>query len=74
MTDTAQEEAEMLTWARDYARNHGWILNKDEKQLGTVIKGLVGNKNKFGHQVMPLPPQERGRGEGQGNRMSLYLP
>jgi ferredoxin-thioredoxin reductase catalytic chain len=53
MTDTAQEEAKMLKWANGYARKHGWILNKDEKQLGTVIRGLVRNKNKFGRPYCP---------------------
>ena len=53
MTDKLQEEAEMLTWAKGYAQKHGWILNTDEKQLITVIKGLVRNKNKFGHSTAP---------------------
>ena len=61
MTDTAPEEAEMLKWAKGYAQKHGWILNKDEKQLGTVIKGLVRNKNKFGHPTAPA-------GSGAGTR------
>jgi ferredoxin-thioredoxin reductase catalytic subunit len=51
--DTAPEEAEMLKWARGYAQKHGWVLNKDEKQLGTVIRGLVRNKAKFGHPYCP---------------------
>jgi ferredoxin-thioredoxin reductase catalytic subunit len=51
--DTAQEEAEMLKWARGYAQKQGWALNKDEKQLGTVIRGLVRNKTKFGHPYCP---------------------
>ena len=53
MTDTATEEADMLTWAKDYAQKHGWILNKDEKQLNTVIRGLVRNKTKFGRPYCP---------------------
>lgn len=53
MTDTAEEEAEMLEWAKNYAKDHGWILNRDEKQLGTVIKGLVRNKKKFGRKYCP---------------------
>ena len=51
--DTAMEEAEMLKWARDYAQEKGWVLNKDDKQLGTVIRGLVRNKNKFGRPYCP---------------------
>ena len=53
MTDTAPDEAEMLKWARSYAQQHGWILNKDEKQLNTVIRGLVRNKTKFGRPYCP---------------------
>ncbi len=53
MTDTATEEAEMLTWAKGYAQKHGLALNRDEKQLGTVIRGLVRNKNKFGRPYCP---------------------
>jgi ferredoxin-thioredoxin reductase catalytic chain len=53
MTDATQEEAEMLRWARDYAEKHGWILNTDEQQLATVIRGLVRNRNKFGHPYCP---------------------
>jgi ferredoxin-thioredoxin reductase catalytic chain len=53
MTDTAKEEAEMLKWAKDYAQKQGWVLNTDTKQLGTVIRGLVRNKNKFGRPYCP---------------------
>lgn len=53
MTDTAKEEAEMLKWATGYAQKHGMVLNKDEKQLGTVIRGLVRNRKKFGHPYCP---------------------
>ncbi|MDD1694390.1 MAG: ferredoxin:thioredoxin reductase [Methanoregula sp.] len=53
MTDTTTDEADMLKWAKGYAQKHGWSLNKDEKQLGTVIRGLVRNKTKFGHPYCP---------------------
>lgn len=53
MTDAAQEEEEMLRWAEDHARKHGWALNSEEKQLHTVIRGLVRNKNKFGRAYCP---------------------
>jgi ferredoxin-thioredoxin reductase catalytic subunit len=53
MTDTTDEEAEMLAWAKDYAGKQGWILNPDEKQLATVIRGLVRNKKKFGKRYCP---------------------
>ncbi|OPY37194.1 MAG: Ferredoxin thioredoxin reductase catalytic beta chain [Methanoregula sp. PtaU1.Bin051] len=52
MTEKTPEE-EMLNWAREYAKKRGWVLNTDEKQLGTVIRGLVRNKTKFGHQYCP---------------------
>jgi len=44
---------DMLKWARTYARKHNLVLNPDEKQLATVIRGLVRNKTKFGHQYCP---------------------
>jgi ferredoxin-thioredoxin reductase catalytic chain len=53
MTDIPEEEADMLKWATAYANKHGWSLNPDEKTLGTVIKGLVRNKTKFGHPYCP---------------------
>jgi ferredoxin-thioredoxin reductase catalytic subunit len=53
MTNDSLAEADMLKWAKAYAHKHGWSLNTDEKQLGTVIKGLVRNKNKFGHPYCP---------------------
>jgi len=53
MTDTAQEETDMLAWAKGYAKKNGWVLNTDEKQLHTVIRGLVRNKNKFGQPYCP---------------------
>ena len=43
----------MLKWARGYAKKHNWALNTDEKQLATVIKGLVRNKTKFGKPYCP---------------------
>lgn len=52
MTDD-EPEAEMLRWAQAYAKEQGLTLNKDEKQLGTVIRGLVRNKKKFGRQYCP---------------------
>jgi ferredoxin-thioredoxin reductase catalytic subunit len=54
MTDDSQQaEADMLKWAKAYAHKQGWSLNTDEKQLNTVIKGLVRNKTKFGHSYCP---------------------
>ena len=48
---TAQED--MLKWAHAYAKKHNLVLNPDEKQLATVIRGLARNKTKFGHQYCP---------------------
>jgi ferredoxin-thioredoxin reductase catalytic chain len=53
MTDTDADEADMLKWAKGYAHKNGWSLNMDEKQLGTVIRGLVRNRTKFGHPYCP---------------------
>ena len=52
MTENNGEE-EMLQWAQDYAASAGYVLNKDRKQLATVIRGLVRNKGKFGHAYCP---------------------
>ncbi|HOX35495.1 MAG TPA: ferredoxin-thioredoxin reductase catalytic domain-containing protein [Methanoregulaceae archaeon] len=52
MTGNEAEE-DMLKWATAYAKKHGYTLNPDEKQLGTVIRGLVRNKGKFGRPYCP---------------------
>ena len=46
-------EAELLKWAQDYAGEHGWVLNADEKQLATVIRGLARNRARFGRLYCP---------------------
>jgi ferredoxin-thioredoxin reductase catalytic chain len=53
MTEDIQAEEDMLKWAKAYAHKQGWALNTDQKQLKTVIKGLVRNKTKFGHPYCP---------------------
>ncbi|MDO9326266.1 MAG: ferredoxin-thioredoxin reductase catalytic domain-containing protein [Methanoregula sp.] len=53
MTDESAEHADMLKWANGYAHKNGWTLNTDEKQLMTVIKGLVRNKTKFSRPYCP---------------------
>jgi ferredoxin-thioredoxin reductase catalytic subunit len=53
MTEENSEESDMLKWAEGYARKHGWSLNTDQKQLGTVIRGLVRNKRRFGRPYCP---------------------
>ena len=53
MTEETEDEKEMLKWAKGYANKQGWALNTDEKQLSTVIRGLVRNKKKFGRPYCP---------------------
>lgn len=53
MVEEKDDEAEMLKWAKGYANKQGWSLNTDEKQLSTVIKGLVRNKKKFQRPYCP---------------------
>jgi len=48
-----REEQAILTWARNYAKKHHWVLNPDEKKLGIVIRGLARNKQKYGEQYCP---------------------
>ncbi|MEN6611561.1 MAG: ferredoxin-thioredoxin reductase catalytic domain-containing protein [Methanoregulaceae archaeon] len=54
MTDEQPvSEEEILAWARKYADEHGYVLNPDEKQLATVIRGLGRTKTKFGEHYCP---------------------
>jgi ferredoxin-thioredoxin reductase catalytic chain len=53
MTEEINAKDDMLKWAKGYAKKHNWSLNTDEKQLTTVIKGLVRNKTKFGKPYCP---------------------
>jgi ferredoxin-thioredoxin reductase catalytic subunit len=53
MSEVNTAQADMLKWANGLAHKHGWVLNPDEKQLGTVIRGLVRNKEKFGRPYCP---------------------
>ena len=46
-------EKEILEWARKYAKEHGWILNPDEKKLDVVIRGLARNRRKYGEAYCP---------------------
>lgn len=47
------EEADMLKWVHAYAQKAGFCVNNDEKQLGTVVRGLVRNKTRFGRPYCP---------------------
>jgi ferredoxin-thioredoxin reductase catalytic chain len=53
MSEETSDEAKMLKKVRSYAKRHNLVLNPDEKQLATVIRGLVRNKSKFGHPYCP---------------------
>ena len=53
MTEETSAEDEMLKWVKGYAQKQGWSLNEDPKQLGTVIRGLIRNKSKFGRPYCP---------------------
>jgi len=53
MPDEDTSGADMLKWAKGYAQQHNLVLNPDEKQLATVIRGLVRNREKFGHKYCP---------------------
>lgn len=44
---------DMRTWARKYAKERGWVLNPEEKQLNTVLRGLARNRERFGEQYCP---------------------
>jgi len=53
MSEKSAAEADMLKWVNGLAKKHGWMLNPNEKQLHTVIRGLVRNKEKFGRPYCP---------------------
>lgn len=46
-------EEELRAWAEKYARDHGFVLNPDDKQLNIVIRGLARNIRKHGAQYCP---------------------
>ena len=49
----SKTEQSIYTWAKQYAREKGWILNPDKRQLAAVIRGLARNKLKWGEQYCP---------------------
>ncbi|TAJ43536.1 ferredoxin-thioredoxin reductase catalytic domain-containing protein [Methanofollis fontis] len=55
MADLSQEELEqeILEWAQEYARKNGWVLNSNDDQLRTVIRGLARNSLRFGERYCP---------------------
>ena len=52
MTD-GEEEKQILAWAAEYAKTHGYRLNPEEKRLESVIRGLAKNKQRFGVGYCP---------------------
>jgi len=51
MSEEGIEEAR--TRAKVYAKEKGFVLNVDEKQLNTVLRGLARNKERFGEAYCP---------------------
>jgi ferredoxin-thioredoxin reductase catalytic chain len=51
MIEEAIEDAR--TWAKHYAKEKGYVLNTDERQLLAVLRGLVRNKERFGEAYCP---------------------
>ncbi len=53
---TEEEEKlykEILSWAREYAKEKGLALNTDDRQFTAVIRGLVRNRLKHGERYCP---------------------
>ncbi len=46
-------EEEMRVWAEREAQACGYRLSGDERQLGTVLRGLVRNRDRFGNRYCP---------------------
>ena len=44
---------EILSWAREYAKERGLALNTDDRQFTAVIRGLVRNRLKHGERYCP---------------------
>ena len=40
-------------WAQRYAEKNGWVLNPNEEELATVLRGLASNRARFGKQYCP---------------------
>ena len=50
---TEEENEATHTRAKQYAREKGYVLNVDEKQLSAVLRGLARNKERFGAAYCP---------------------
>jgi len=53
MTEDQEAEKKMLRWARNYAKEKGWMLNPDKDKLRIVIRGLSRNQKRFGERDCP---------------------
>lgn len=52
----AEEEAiqkSIREWAEEYAASKGWHLNRNDKQLDAVLKGLARNTARLGERYCP---------------------
>ena len=50
MADTKEEYEKEFA---EYAKNNGIQLNPDKKVVDRIIKGLLGNKEKYGERYCP---------------------
>jgi len=50
---TEEENEATHTRAKQYAKEKGYVLNVDEKQLSAVLRGLARNKERFGAAYCP---------------------
>jgi ferredoxin-thioredoxin reductase catalytic chain len=51
----AEDEAieEMHARVKRYAKEKGYVLNTDERQLSAVLRGLARNRERFGEMYCP---------------------
>ncbi len=73
MTDS-DDEKEILAWATEYAKTHGYRLNSEEKRLDGVIRGLARNKQRFGARYCPCRIRSGDMEKDKRHYMSLHLP
>jgi len=53
MTEEEPSLDEMHARAKKLAKDKGWVLNPDEKQMSTDLRGLARNKARFGEMYGP---------------------
>jgi ferredoxin-thioredoxin reductase catalytic subunit len=70
-SSSINEEIEKIrTWANRYAERKGLILNPDETELNTVLRGLTRNWVRFGSRYCPC--RLRG-GDPKGDKKIICL-